>query len=128
MSLCPAILYSRGILGLMTLQKKWILPGVSAFLATAFGVFVLPFLLPPAPLTAISAANIDGFNNRVAVYAAAMISLGILLMALRLDLRLRLPGAQDCAQMSRVFVWRCALIMGAITTALAVLIYQSRAI
>jgi hypothetical protein len=118
--------HGRGILGLMALQKKWILLGMSAFLATAFGLFVLPFLLPPAPLTAISAANTAGFNNRVAAYAAAMISLGILLIALRLDLRLRLPRAQDCAQMSRVFVWRWALLMGAITTVLAVLIYQSR--
>jgi hypothetical protein len=41
------------------------------FLATCFGAFVLPFLLPPPYLAGISAANVAGFNNKVAALATA---------------------------------------------------------
>ena len=105
--------------------KKWILLGTLDFLATGFGVFVLPFLLPPAPLAAISAANAAGFNNRVAIYAAAIVSIGVLLAALHLNLQFRLPSTPDCAPVSRKFICKCSVVMGLISTALAVLIYRS---
>ncbi len=44
---------------------------LSILLATCFGVFVFPFLLPPPYLAGISAANVAGFNNKVASLAAA---------------------------------------------------------
>src|ERR1700761_6472 len=53
------------------------------FLATCFGVFVLPFLLPPPPLAGISAANVAGFNNKVASLAAAALGVFVFFAALR---------------------------------------------
>jgi hypothetical protein len=53
------------------------------FLATCFGVFVLPFLLPPPYLAGISAANVAGFNNKVASLAAAALGALVFFAALR---------------------------------------------
>jgi hypothetical protein len=52
--------------------KRWYFP-LCVLLATCFGVFVLPLLLPPPYLTGISAANVAGFNNKVASLAAAAV-------------------------------------------------------
>ncbi len=48
-------------------------------LFACFGVFVLPFLLPPKPIQGISAANVAAFNNKVAALAVAAASLVSLL-------------------------------------------------
>jgi hypothetical protein len=50
--------------------RRWYFP-LCIFLATFFGVFIAPFLLPPPYLAGISAANVAGFNNKVASPAAA---------------------------------------------------------
>ena len=52
---------------------------IAAFaLIACFGIFVLPFLFPPPPLQGISAANVAGFNNKVAAVATAFVSMGLL--------------------------------------------------
>ena len=56
---------------------------IGMFLLTCFGVFVLPFLLPPPVIAGVSAANAAGFNNKVAAVAAAILSFLILLKELR---------------------------------------------
>jgi hypothetical protein len=44
---------------------------VGILFATCLGVFVLPFLVPPAYVHGVSASNLAGFNNKVAAVAAA---------------------------------------------------------
>ena len=102
----------------MTVRTKWLWLGGTTALATCFGVFVLPFLLPPAPIQAISAANTAGFNNRVAAVAAAVISVGVLLAAWRLRLQLPFAVDADCKPMSQRWIagWSLGLV-----TAMAVL-------
>ena len=51
------------------------------FFITAFGVFLLPFMLPPAAIQGVSAANTAGFNNKVAAVAAALCSLLVFALA-----------------------------------------------
>ena len=109
----------------MSVRRQWILLGCATLAATCFGVFVLPFLLPPAPIQAISAANTAGFNNRVAAVAAAVISVAVLLAAWRLDLRVPLPRREDCAPMSRRFVLGWSLSFGFVMAVAAVLVYLS---
>jgi hypothetical protein len=62
--------------------KRWYFR-LSIFLATCFGVFILPFLLPPPSLAGISAANVAGFNNKVASLAAAALGAFVFFAALR---------------------------------------------
>ena len=62
--------------------QRWYFP-LSIFLATCFGVFVLPFLLPPPYLAGISAANVAGFNNKVASLTAAALGTIVFFAALR---------------------------------------------
>lgn len=78
------------ILGEQAMLTKWALIA-SAFLLTIFGVFILPFLVPPQIITNISAANAVGFNNRVAVWAAAGMSLLATAILLRFPIAVRLP-------------------------------------
>ena len=52
-------------------------------LATCFGVFLLPFLLPPPVIQGVSVANAAGFNNKVAAVAAASMGLVVFLFKLR---------------------------------------------
>ena len=88
----------------MTLRMKWILLGCATLAVTCFGVFVLPFLLPPASIDAVSVSNAAGFNNRIAAAAAGVIALTVLAAAWRFGLRVPLPSAEECAPMSRRFV------------------------
>jgi hypothetical protein len=62
--------------------RRWPLP-LGVLLFTCFGVFVLPFLLPPPIIEGVSAANAAGFNNKVAALAAAMLSLLVFFKELR---------------------------------------------
>lgn len=62
--------------------QRWYFP-LCILLATCFGVFVLPFLLPPPYLAGVSAANVAGFNNKVASLAAAAIATFVCFAALR---------------------------------------------
>src|SRR5580704_2111543 len=61
--------------------QRWYFP-LFILLATCFGVFVLPFLLPPPYLAGISAANVAGFNNKVASLAAAALGTVVFFVAL----------------------------------------------
>ena len=65
----------------MRTKQRWLFFGIS--IATCFGVFVLPFLLPPPILPIVSAANVAGFNNKVAALSLACISLLVFLVSLR---------------------------------------------
>ncbi len=62
--------------------KRWAFP-LSIFLLTLFGVFVLPFLIPPPYLAGVSAANVAGFNNKVSSLAAAVLGVIVFLVVLR---------------------------------------------
>ncbi len=62
--------------------QRWYFP-LLILLAACFGVFVLPFLLPPPYLAGISAANVAGFNNKVASLAAAALGTLVCFAALR---------------------------------------------
>jgi len=62
--------------------QRWYFP-LCILLATRFGVFVLPFLLPPPYLAGISAANVAGYNNKVASLAAAALGTFVCFAALR---------------------------------------------
>jgi hypothetical protein len=52
-------------------------------LATCFGVFVLPFLLPAPYFKGVSASNLAGFNNKVAALAAAGLGTLVFFLALK---------------------------------------------
>src|ERR1700730_7011267 len=70
--------YTRGVIN----TQRWYFP-LCILLATCFGVFVLPFLLPPPYLAGISAANVAGYNNKVASLAAAALGTLVCFAALR---------------------------------------------
>ena len=109
----------------MRLRKQWILLGVMVTLATCFGVFVLPFLLPPPAIQAVSASNAAGFNNRVAALAAAAISLAALLAMWRMRLTVRLPESVECAPMQRRFVLGWSLGLGFMVAVFSGTVYLS---
>ncbi len=52
---------------------------LGVLLAACFGVFLLPFLLPPPAFQGVSAANSAGFNNKIASVVAAF--LGVFVFA-----------------------------------------------
>ena len=56
---------------------------LATLLATCFGVFVLPFLIPTPYVHGISASNLAGFNNQVAVGSAALVGILIFFLALK---------------------------------------------
>ena len=109
----------------MTPRMKWILLGCATLAATCFGVFVLPFLSPPAAVYAVSAANAAGFNNRVAEAAAGAITLAMLGAAWRFGLRVPLPTAEECTPMSRRFVLGWTLALGVVVALLGWVAYLS---
>ena len=106
----------------MTLRVKWGLAG-AAILLVGFGVFVLPFLIPPPVRPAMSVANSAGFNNRVAGLAAAWASLLALALFWRFRVPIRLPQSADCRPMTRRFILGWSLGTTAITACGVLLIY-----
>ena len=106
----------------MTRRVKWGLAG-GAILLVSFGVFVLPFLIPPPVRAVVSVANSAGFNNRLAGWAAAWASLLALAAFWRFGLPIRLPQIADCRPMSRRFVLGWSLGVTAITACGVLLIY-----
>ena len=73
--------------------RRWVFL-VSICMLTLFGVFVLPFLIPPPYLAGVLAANVAGFNNKVSALAAAFLGVSVLLVALRFPTReLQMPRA-----------------------------------
>ena len=79
--------------------------------ATAFGVFLLPFLLPPTPLQAVSAANVAGFNNRVALLAVLGLVLLVLLVARRGHNCIPLPAVDTRSKRPLYWVFWTMLIL-----------------
>jgi hypothetical protein len=106
----------------MRLRVKWGLVG-AAVLLVGFGVFVLPFLIPPPARAVMSVANSAGFNNRVAGLAAAWASLLALAAFWRFGAPIRLPQPADCRPMSRRFVLGWSLGVTAIAACGVLLIY-----
>lgn len=60
-------------------------------LGTCFGVFVLPFLLPPPYFQGVSASNLAGFNNKVAAVAAASIASLVFFLSLKWPRQMEAP-------------------------------------
>ena len=106
----------------MTRRVKWGLVS-AAILLVGFGVFVLPFLIPPPARPVVSVANSAGFNNRVAGLAAAWASLLTLAAFWRFGMPVRLPRSADCQPMSRRFILGWSLGTTAITACGILLIY-----
>jgi hypothetical protein len=106
----------------MTRRVKWGLVG-AAILLVGFGVFVLPFLIPPPVRPVVSVANSAGFNNRVAGLAAAWASLLALAAFWRFSVPIRLPQSADCQPMSRRFILGWSLGVTAIAACGVLLIY-----
>lgn len=93
--------------------------------AASFGVFWLPFLLPPAPLQAVSEANAAGFNNRVAVLAAGLLAVLATGQLMRLETTAMLPAGIESRPMSRSFVFRWPLLAGCVSGLLFAMIYRA---
>jgi hypothetical protein len=93
------------------MDKRYL--GTFALLATCFGVFVLPFLLPPPPLQIISSANAAEFNNHIAIAVSILLAFVVLACAYRSGISVRLPEANDCGSMPRPFVLGWILAMTA---------------
>jgi hypothetical protein len=64
--------------------------------ADGFGVFVLPFLIPPPVRPIISVSNSAGFNNRIAGMVAAWTSLLAFVAFWRFLPTVSLPQVADC--------------------------------
>jgi hypothetical protein len=94
-------------------------------LATCFGVFVLPFLLPAPYFEGVSASILAGFNNRVAALAAA--GMGTLVFFLALiwpqiietqtdgPSRNEEPRPDEHSRLSRLLVTAVVLLWGGAT-------------
>ncbi|MGI8772856.1 MAG: hypothetical protein ACR2JE_15650 [Acidobacteriaceae bacterium] len=64
-------------------MQRWVWAGGVA-IATCFCVFWLPFLFPPPYFAGVSAANVAGFNNKIAAVSAAAIAVMVGLAAWRM--------------------------------------------
>ena len=92
----------------------WLLCGLVP--ATCFGVFVLPFLVPPPVLPIVSAANAAGFNNRIAAVSLACLSVVVFLVSLRKPVQERAGHPEECGPLSRraiVIVCLCPVLLSA---------------
>ncbi len=95
------------------------------FVATCFGVFVLPFFFPPPYLKGISIANVAGFNNKVAAVAAAVLSVFVFLFSFRRPLKKSQQPLGDYGRLSNRDVWIPAVIFGGVLTLLSWLVIRS---
>jgi hypothetical protein len=105
-------------------QRWYFLPGI--LLATCFGVFVLPFLLPPPYLAGISAANVAGFNNKVASLAAAALGTFVFFAAIRCSHLRPTRSDGNCGKLPRSLVLATVILSGSMVALLAYLIAISR--
>jgi hypothetical protein len=104
-----------------TKLRVWIVR-LAILIATCFGVFVLPFLIPAPYFRGVSASNLAGFNNRVAALAAAGLGTLVFSLALKWPQIIerqgdRLAGSEElpCYErgpLSRLLVTAVALLWG----------------
>jgi hypothetical protein len=101
--------------------QRWYLP-LGTLLATCFGVFILPLLLPPPYLAGISAANVAGFNNKVASLAAAALGTFVFFAALRWPRLNEERSGGDFGKLPRLLVITTASLCGCMVALLSYLI------
>src|ERR1700734_4167711 len=104
-----------------TKLRVWIVR-LGILIATCFGVFVLPFLVPAPYFRSVSASNLAGFNNRVAALAAAGLGTLVFFLALKWPQIIErqgdgLAGSEElpCDErgpLSRLLVTAAALLWG----------------
>jgi hypothetical protein len=105
--------------------KRWIFP-LFIFLATCFGVFIAPFLLPPPYLAGISAANVAGFNNKVASLAAAAMGTFVFFAVLRWPRSKPEQSNADFGKLPRLLVLTTVVVCGCMVAGLSYLVAISR--
>ena len=105
--------------------QRWYFP-LSILLATCFGVFVLPFLLPPPYLAGISAANVAGFNNKVSSLAAAALGTLVGFVALRWPPPKQHRSDGDFGKLPRPLVLTTVTLCGCMVALLSYMVAISR--
>jgi hypothetical protein len=113
--------YTRGVIN----TQRWYFP-LCILLATCFGVFVLPFLLPPPYLAGISAANVAGFNNKVASLAAAALGTFVGFAAFRWPQGRQVRRDGDFGRLPNWLVLTTVILCGCMVALLSYLIAISR--
>ncbi|MGI4758707.1 MAG: hypothetical protein ACRYGF_17885 [Janthinobacterium lividum] len=88
-------------------------------------MFVLPFLVPPAYLEGQSAANVAGFNNKLAAVAAAFFGCVALVLQVRSG-RWQKSLETDKRALSTEVVLVSALVPAAVLTLLSVIVFYSK--
>jgi hypothetical protein len=96
--------------------------GLSILVAAFFGIFILPFLLPPPYLAGVSAANVAGFNNKVASLAAAALGTFVFLAALRWPRSKQEWSNGDFGKLPRPLVLTTVILCGCMVALLSYLI------
>jgi hypothetical protein len=109
--------YTRHVIN----TQRWYFP-LCILLATYFGVFVLPFLLPPPYLAGISAANVAGFNNKVASLAAAALGTFVFFAALRWPRLRQERSDRDFGRLPRPLILTTVISCGCMVAVLGYLI------
>ncbi len=89
------------------------------FFLTAFSVFLLPFMLPPAVIEGVSAANAAGFNNKVAALAAALCSLLVFAFEYRWPDREPALRIAPSAKLPWPLVWSVTIACGLAISAMS---------
>ena len=110
----------------MNVLQRRTLPAV-IFLATCFGVFVFPFFFPLPPARGLSAANVAGFNNKIASVVLALIGLCVFVLSYRF--RWFLPEKSipvDTTPLSRRFSLTTTVVGAAVIAIFSCLIVQSK--
>jgi hypothetical protein len=113
--------YTRGVINT---QRSYF--PLCILLATCFGVFILPFLLPPPYLAGISAANVAGFNNKVASLAAAALGTFVFFAALRWPSSKQERSNSDFGKLPRLLVLTTVVLCGCMVSLLSYLLAISR--
>ncbi len=94
-------------------MQRWIWAGgVAVF--TCFAVFVLPFLFPPPYFEGVSAANVAGFNNKIAAISAVGMSVIVAVAAWRMRWSSAEPLEEQSTPLNRWLVSGAALLGGAL--------------
>ncbi len=105
-------------------QSRYLPVGI--FLATCFGVFILPFFFPPPILEGLSASNVAGFNNKVASVVTAALSVLVLVLSLRSDSFAAEPSAGDYRPLCSRFILLTTLVAVGFVACFSALIAYSQ--